>query len=410
MARTAPSVDLSAGNEPAFTRIKPGRAVCQFASDPDVMHDRIESWAAASSPPYTLVTLEWEHAPRLAHGLDAAVIALARAANSIFPALYASARQREAAERWLDPRSEQAEIESAVQQAATQIKGVSLHAARKMLAACRAGELPMLHPLLPAEQVRQLALALDPKQLVIELLVSSPELPAPGCLFAFSRGAEWLARNSRARVLLVVPDQFAASDELDGVTYGALGTPDAVDRGRPANDNEAVAAPRRISRRAAVRRTESSQPIRSNTPRASTPNDARGRLEQPVVSVSAVLGKPHPGSEAELELHRRISADRELAPLFSFNQRIATQYGTTPRVDLVWMAGRLVIEVDGHRDHSRLGKFCHDRERDYELLVSGYRVLRVPEVRVVTDPTLMIEWIRKAVRYLQENRDGKPHT
>jgi hypothetical protein len=36
-----------------------------------------------------------------------------------------------------------------------------------------------------------------------------------------------------------------------------------------------------------------------------------------------------------------LAGDAELAPLFSFNQIIETVRGSKPRVDLVWMEGRL---------------------------------------------------------------------
>jgi very-short-patch-repair endonuclease len=110
--------------------------------------------------------------------------------------------------------------------------------------------------------------------------------------------------------------------------------------------------------------------------------------------------------DAEQQLHARIIADAELGPLFRFNQIIKTKHGTTPRVDVVWLDGKLVIEIDGHRDHARAGKFCYDRERDYQLLLSGYRVMRVPEMFVLMDAQLTLERIRSAVRYLRQENHG----
>ena len=66
--------------------------------------------------------------------------------------------------------------------------------------------------------------------------------------------------------------------------------------------------------------------------------------------VSAAQGAPHPASDAELSLHRRLAADSELGALFAYNQRIATRYESAPTVDLVWEEGKLVIEIDGD-DH-----------------------------------------------------------
>jgi len=126
----------------------------------------------------------------------------------------------------------------------------------------------------------------------------------------------------------------------------------------------------------------------------------------PLVRVGAVIGRPHPGSDAELMLYRRLTADPELSPLFSYNQQVTTTLGQQPRIDVLWVEGRLAIEIDGHPDHARAGKFCQDRERDYQLLISGYRVLRIAEMHVLTDPELIVSRIREAVRFVKQENHG----
>jgi very-short-patch-repair endonuclease len=72
--------------------------------------------------------------------------------------------------------------------------------------------------------------------------------------------------------------------------------------------------------------------------------------------------------------------------------------GSQPKVDLVWLEGRLVIELDGYPDHATRGAFISDRHRDYELALSGYTVLRLANDEIVQDFGRAIEKIRNLVR------------
>ncbi|MDQ2700412.1 MAG: endonuclease domain-containing protein [Actinomycetota bacterium] len=45
--------------------------------------------------------------------------------------------------------------------------------------------------------------------------------------------------------------------------------------------------------------------------------------------------------------------------------------------DFLWREERLIIEVDGYRDHSGKGAFRGDRRRDIDLMLAGYRVARL---------------------------------
>ncbi|HLK79954.1 MAG TPA: DUF559 domain-containing protein [Xanthobacteraceae bacterium] len=109
-------------------------------------------------------------------------------------------------------------------------------------------------------------------------------------------------------------------------------------------------------------------------------------------------GLPHPLSEIEKRLAQAIGADIELAPLFTFNQFIDTVRGSRPKVDLVWTTGRLVVELDGYGSHGNRTAFMYDRHRDYELILSGYTVLRLANDEVVQDCGKAVEKIRDFVR------------
>jgi hypothetical protein len=57
----------------------------------------------------------------------------------------------------------------------------------------------------------------------------------------------------------------------------------------------------------------------------------------------------------------------------------------TGEVDAAWPDRRLVVELDG-RHHRTAAAFERDRERDAELQLAGYRVLRVTARRLERDP------------------------
>jgi hypothetical protein len=78
-------------------------------------------------------------------------------------------------------------------------------------------------------------------------------------------------------------------------------------------------------------------------------------------------GAPHPLSDIEQRLAAILSDDTELAALFCFNWFVDTVRGSRPKVDLVWIDGRLVVELDGYPDHATRRAFIGDRHRDYEL-------------------------------------------
>ena len=75
----------------------------------------------------------------------------------------------------------------------------------------------------------QLALAIDPGPLVIALCLRDET--DPGGLLGLARTAEWLARETNARVLVVVPDTQVASTELDSINFEAVGWSRRPDRG-----------------------------------------------------------------------------------------------------------------------------------------------------------------------------------
>ena len=114
--------------------------------------------------------------------------------------------------------------------------------------------------------------------------------------------------------------------------------------------------------------------------------------------LAPVRGIPHPLSETEQRLAKALARDEELAPLFGFNQFVDTVRGNRPKVDLLWTAGGLVVELDGYADHGTRGAFMRDRHRDYELMLTGYTVLRLANEEIAQDIHKAIEKIRDIVQ------------
>jgi very-short-patch-repair endonuclease len=111
-------------------------------------------------------------------------------------------------------------------------------------------------------------------------------------------------------------------------------------------------------------------------------------------------GRAHHASAIEQRVEAALRRDLELAPLFLCNETVSVAGFGSPRVDLLWREGRVVVELDGP-DHQDDPKFANDRHRDYELLVAGYLVLRITNDQVETDLQRTIEKIRAVVRFRQ---------
>jgi len=105
---------------------------------------------------------------------------------------------------------------------------------------------------------------------------------------------------------------------------------------------------------------------------------------EPEIVAPPLRGQPHPLSESEQKLAKAIAADSFLAPLFAFNAPVRLDPLCQPCVDVLWEAGKLVIEVDDP-SHWHKVKYAADRQRDFELMASGYLVLRITAEEVLKD-------------------------
>lgn len=105
--------------------------------------------------------------------------------------------------------------------------------------------------------------------------------------------------------------------------------------------------------------------------------------------LAGVLARHRVGSTLtrnDLE-ERFLQICRELGcPPDAVNRWIATPDGSGAEADFVWPARRLIVEVDGRDPHTTRRAFEHDRHRDQQLALLGYRVIRFTWRQVTQDP------------------------
>ncbi|MFI9642484.1 endonuclease domain-containing protein [Micromonospora sp. NPDC051925] len=110
-----------------------------------------------------------------------------------------------------------------------------------------------------------------------------------------------------------------------------------------------------------------------------------------------VVGRPHPGSAVEAALEAALAAQSWAAG------RVWNQYHQShplsPPVclDLLWPDARCVVEIDGP-EHCRPARFEADRQRDVQLQLDGYAVLRFTNARINHDVGAVVHQIGTLIR------------
>ena len=350
-----------------FALTDAGRVLSLFCDDVRLARGRLRGATEELAVVPTLVALEWVHAPSLARELDEIRDALAEAASSLWPDWYITAEQR-----FERSRSPELEVSALLDELSESSPHASAGWLREAWQLRRAGKPPLVPRMAAAEQVRQLARALDPSRLVFVLSVESSDASSAR-IRGLARAAEWLAHEAQAKTLLLLPAAWKGRQELDHVAYGAL----SFDTAEPERAAE----------------TPEHAPERSDA----WPKEKARAAEPPVhVVVGPVVGKPHPASDVEQRIAQELSADPELSALFEFNQRLAGHGGKQYLVDLVWREGRLVVELDGPEHHKHYA-YVNDRDRDYRLFMSGYTTLRVSNAEVYVNAADVVAKIRNMV-------------
>ncbi|MEU4564342.1 DUF559 domain-containing protein [Actinoplanes sp. NPDC023936] len=110
-----------------------------------------------------------------------------------------------------------------------------------------------------------------------------------------------------------------------------------------------------------------------------------------------VLGRPHPASAVEAALEAALAAE-SWATGRRWNQTYQSNALSAPiRLDLCWPRERCVVELDGP-EHCHPVRFEADRQRDVQLQLDGYAVLRFTNARVVHDVGAVVHQIGTYIR------------
>lgn len=67
------------------------------------------------------------------------------------------------------------------------------------------------------------------------------------------------------------------------------------------------------------------------------------------------------------------------------------------KVDFLWRAEKLVVEVDGRAFHTSHRRFESDRSRDAVLVAAGMRVMRVTWNQIVREPEALVARVAQAL-------------
>lgn len=129
-----------------------------------------------------------------------------------------------------------------------------------------------------------------------------------------------------------------------------------------------------------------------------------------VDEVRAVLGRGRPGSRAlrkAIARHEpryawaRSRLERAFLDLCRRHRIPLPQLNVTVNgwlVDAVWPEQRVVVELDGYRNHRTRAQLERDHERDLQLRAAGYTVVRYTEAQVRDQPKKIAADLRALLR------------
>lgn len=332
----------------------PGQVRVVFAACVADVLDEARAWCLATAPVRRMIVDHVTTVTGVDDLIDHLLTNLADVARALWPAWYGSGDVLPDAR--LPPSDFMRHFGDSLAASKTPCHEVISSWTWRAASLCRRGKPPRPRGFTPAVEAAQLARAIEPDDLLVVVGIESVQ---PEHLFGLARAVEWFAQATRSRLLVVIPQEVNTGDALDSINFQAIhlgASSDALSEQQP--------------------------PI---------PEESTDR-------VWPMVGAPHPFSPGEQLLAMRLGCDAELAKLFGYNMAVRSRFGRLFFADLVWEAGRLIVEVDGYGHHSDRRAFAADRQRDYELSASGYLTLRIPHDEVMIDSERALEKIRTLVR------------
>jgi very-short-patch-repair endonuclease len=341
----------------------------------------------------------WESLPAIDELLESIVDALAEAALACWPQWYEDRADVHFGEQKnRESKASDAALARLIARLPGRDRGTTERWVRAAAALCRNDRIPRVRSMVRAIEVRQLtdAITVDGPTVVLALNSDAAFFER---LTGLARAAEWLATNSSAQVVLVVTLRLAEAPELDSVSFHRQTIVPRPSAAKHESAGSEITDVSTANTGDSAGDSEAAVGGLSDQADASHGADERApTADRPAIFITPFHGLPHPNSQGEQIIATLLQNDPELNPRFEFNQPLKTAQNSSFTVDLLWRSGRVVIEIDGYYWHSSEAMFSADRQRDFELLTSGYLVLRLPHAEVLADPVGSIEKIRQVVR------------
>jgi very-short-patch-repair endonuclease len=77
--------------------------------------------------------------------------------------------------------------------------------------------------------------------------------------------------------------------------------------------------------------------------------------------------------------------------------------------DFVWREQRLIVETDGGRAHGTARAQRRDPIKDADLQIAGWRVARIPSMRLFEEDQALAEQLRRLLATPAPAAPGAPH-
>ncbi|MDR2441106.1 MAG: endonuclease domain-containing protein [Planctomycetaceae bacterium] len=253
----------------------------------------------------------------------------------------------------------------------------------------------------------QLELILGKRYKTIKIYISSKQLDVKKNYNGFAKAVLWFLVHSSLRIKVYIPDILKNHPDLISIMYNRLTmSPLELPTGTKKSQNSKSvkgtleeSENNTVSKKARKSQNLSRDEKIQNLPKEKIKKKSKKLNVKPFPDI---IGAPHPDSPGELALYKYIKNDPVLKDLFTFNTPLTTKDGTKIIADLLWEKGKLIVEVDSFRYHRKIMAFEADRHRDYLLMISDYRVLRLTYNEIKQSIKKAGKKLHDVVKYLQQ--------